>query len=149
MANNKLKHMLVSYFLLFSLFFVGCSSSNKEPVSVENIIADLKSNGYKVESIDPSKEDLANSFFPMSSLKYLYVNDSKLVSIVIYSFDKVEVAQQQAQTISKDGSQAGYSLIDWAIPPVYFAKDNLIVRCNKSSSYRKQLEKLLGKPITE
>lgn len=149
MTNKKLKSIFISCLLLFSLSFVGCSNSNKEPVSVENIIADLKSNGYKVESIDPSKEDLVNSFFPMSSLKLLYVNDSKLVSIVIYSFDKVEVAQQQAQTISKDGSQAGYSLIDWAIPPIFFAKDNLIVRCNKSSPYRKQLEKLLGKPITE
>ena len=149
MTDKTLKSIFISCILLFSLFFVGCSNSKKEPVSIENIIADLKSNGYKVEDIVPSKEDLENSFFPMSSLTLLYVNDSKRVSIVIYSFDKVEVAQKQAQTISKDGSQAGYSLIDCAIPPVFFTKDNLIVRCNKSSSYGKQLEKLLGKPITE
>ena len=149
MKNNKLKNTLILCILLFSLFFVGCSNSKREPVSMESIITELKSNGYKVEDIAPSKEDLANSFFPMSSLTLLYVNDSKRVSIVIYSFDTVEIAQQQAQTVSKDGTQAGNSIIDWVFPQAFFAKGNLIVRCAKASPYTKQLEKLLGKPITE
>ena len=89
------------------------------------------------------------SFFPTSSLKFLYVNDSKEISIVINSFDNMEVAQQQAKTVSKDGNQVGNSLISWVVPQAFFVKDNLIVRCTKVSSYTKQLEKLLGKPITD
>ena len=149
MKNNKLKNTLILCILLFSLFFIGCSNSKREPVSMESIITELKSNGYKVEVRDPTKEDLSASFFPMSSFKFIYANDSKEVSIVIYSFDTVEIAQQQAQTVSKDGTQAGNSIIDWVFPQAFFAKDNLIVTCAKASPYTKQLEKLLGKPITE
>lgn len=149
MKNNKLKNTLILCILSFLISFVGCSNSKRESVSMDSIITELKSNGYKVEVRDPTKEDLFTSFFPMSSFRFIYANDSKDVSIVIYSFDNVDIAQQQAQTVSKDGSQVGNSIIDWVFPQAFFAKDNLIVTCAKASPYTKQLEKLLGKPITE
>lgn len=145
MIHNKIKNILIPCLLLFSMFFTGCSNNKKEHVSMEDIIANLESNGYKVEVMD----DLTHSIFPMSSKKYLKINDSKEVNIDVYTFDSVEIAKQQAQTISKDGHKAGNSYISWASPQAFFAKDNLIVRCDKISRITKHLEKLLSKPITE
>lgn len=151
LKNNKFIYILITCLLLFSLSLVSCSNSNRKPVTIENIVTDLKANGYKVEVVDPSKKGVVVSFFSMSSVKLIYVNDNKAEVIVVNVFNKEEVAQQQAKTISKDGHIRNVIIsgIHQGESDVFFVKDNLIVRCAKESPYTKQLKKLLGKPITE
>lgn len=151
MLNKKYRNTLVVFLVLVSLFFSVCSYRKAGPVTIENIITNLESNGYTVQITEPSKTDMElSSYFPMlSSMKFLYINDSSVVNIVIYSFDSVEIAQQQAKTIDKEGYMIGNSYLEWVLPQIFFLKDNLIIRFTKGSSYIKSFTGLLGKPITE
>ncbi|KNY28782.1 hypothetical protein [Pseudobacteroides cellulosolvens] len=142
--------LLLAIVMTLLLVFGGCKHKSEEKTyiigSSNDLIHALEDKNYKIEYIKPHKDEVAHSFFSVYA-KRIKVDGEMLA---IYEFENSDVAESQANTISKDGYSIGNALISWVDKPHFFKKEKTIVEyIGSKKSLIKDLEAILGKSLTE
>lgn len=137
--------------LIMAFTFANCSSeAQKEEkgndFTYNELIGELKNNGYKVNEIKQTEDDIKHSFLSVPP-HFLDVNGE---SMFVYEFPDSKTSDSQAETISEDGNKVGNAFIEWIDKPYFYKKGKLIVGyAGSSNQILKCLKKILGKPITK
>lgn len=126
--------------ILFSIFNNGKNIRN-----VQDLINELKSNGYNIENVQVTKK--AHEWFTSYNGKEKLIKANGIY-IYYYEFEAEEQAKAASQTISKDGNRVERSYVNWGSAIKFYRKGNIIVQY-AGTNFRIlwNLRTIMGKPI--
>ncbi|MFD0824461.1 hypothetical protein ACT8ZR_02170 [Neobacillus sp. M.A.Huq-85] len=130
------------FFILIVLILLGCTGAiDKKSSQSENLIKKLQEEGHTFIKMGVEK-DIIFSVYPT-----YYKVDGK--PLAIYEFPNEIEAKKESKTISEDGEIIGGHILEWTDFPHFYQKQKIIVSyIGSDTKFEKDLEKILGKSIT-
>ncbi|MBP0725875.1 membrane lipoprotein lipid attachment site-containing protein [Bacillus sp. RG28] len=134
------------YFILIVVFLSGCTSNtDKKSVEGPKFLQKLKAVGYTINKTEDGKKYTPHTFLSVYPT-YYNIDDKRLA---IYEYKNENDARKDIKTISEDGSKIGKTIVEWIDFPHFYQKEDIIVSyIGSDKKLERDLEKILGKSIT-